>query len=307
MRPWVLRALIMTLLHGVAQTLFVYLASRFAGLSLLWTLLLLGTVVLVGLFWAGAEVVADRIPEEWTWTKASLAAAPGAGLLSWVLLTTLVDASGVAELGPSLVGRASFTFLVVLGSTALGARLGWLALGRQGDARADQDPGADVDEPSDEVPDGASAPMASALTGSAAPPVLPADTTDRVAERRARRQREREPVAEAAPTGRGTPDTRVPFGAGPFAERPTTASPAASTPAPSAPAPGARRGEDGYASPVVAVLPPVTPLPSGVRRPAGTTPTEGGPDTGPDDDEATGTPRAQGSRRRFGLRRPDDD
>ncbi|WP_157647679.1 hypothetical protein [Actinomycetospora chiangmaiensis] len=270
--PWVLRAVIMTVLYGVGQTAFVALSSRFVSLSLLWTLLLLGVLLLVGLVWGGAEVIADRIPPEWTWLKASLVAGPAAGLLTWVLLASFVDATGVEDLGSALVGRASFTILLVLASVTLGARFGWLSLRRADDPRADDDPGADVDLPAEDAPD-----LPATASGEpAAPPVLPGSTTEKVAARRARRGVAPEPVPtspgpqRAEPTRtRRVPDdepTRLPFGTGPFAER------------------------SGSYSPVVAVLPPVTPLPETVR-PA--------PDE-PDEERPSG-------RRRFGLRRPSDD
>ncbi|GAA4824236.1 hypothetical protein GCM10023201_07890 [Actinomycetospora corticicola] len=268
MRPWLLRALVMTVLYGAGQTTFVALSSRFVSLSLLWTLLLLGVLLLVGLVWGGAEVIADRMPPEWTWLKASLAAGPAAGLLTWILLASFVDATGVEDLGAALVGRASFTILLILASVSLGARFGWLSLRRADDPRADDDPGADVDLPAGDAPD---APSTVAGT-SDEPPVLPASTTEKVAARRAG-GRTRQPAA--APTGTRRPQrvpddepTRLPFGTGPFAERP------------------------GAHSPVVAVLPPVTPLPDTVRPAAADEP-----------DEAPERP----SRRRFGLRRPSDD
>ncbi|WP_433798751.1 hypothetical protein [Actinomycetospora sp. CA-084318] len=265
MRPWLLRALVMTVLYGVGQTAFVALSSRYVSLSLVWTLVLLGVLLLVGLVWGGAEVIADRMPPEWTWLKASLATGPAAGLLSWVLLASFVDATGVEDLGSALVGRASFTVLLVLASVSLGARFGWLSLRRADDPRADEDPGADVDLPAVDTPDL----PATASGAPAGPPVLPASTTEKVASRRARRglAPQPAPAAEPARTQRVPDDepTRLPFGTGPFAER------------------------SGSYSPVVAVLPPVTPLPDRVH------PAEDEPAEDPD----------RSSRRRFGLRRPD--
>ncbi|MEJ2870186.1 hypothetical protein WCD74_20620 [Actinomycetospora sp. OC33-EN08] len=276
LNPWVLRALVMTLLHGVAQTAFVALSSRFVSLSLLWTLLLLGGLLLLGLVWGGAEVIADRMPPEWTWLKASLAAGPAAGLLSWILLGLFVDATGVEDLGAALVGRASFTVLLILGSVSLGARFGWMSLRRADDPRADQDPGADVDLPAEDAPDSPS----TAAGEASGPPVLPESTTEKVASRRAQRARRRgEPVPAAAASAPSAPDrqqrgadepTRLPFGTGPFAER------------------------SGTYSPVVAVLPPVTPLPEGVGSSAA------------DDEPAEEADRRPG-RRRFGLKRPDGE
>lgn len=273
MRPWVLRAVVMTVLYGVGQTAFVALSSRYVSLSLLWTLLLLGLLLLVGLVWGGAEVIADRIPPEWTWLKASLAAGPAAGFLTWVLLAAFVDATGVEDLGAALVGRASFTILLILASVTLGSRFGWLSLRRAEDPRADDDPGADVDRPAEDAPDA----PATVAGGGGEPPVLPESTTEKVAARRARRGLAPQPARTPSPEPSGPrprqrvasdEPTRLPFGTGPFAER------------------------SGSSSPVVAVLPPVTPLPETVRRPA---------------DEPAEEPERPSGRRRFGLRRPTDD
>jgi hypothetical protein len=286
----------MTLLYGVGQALFVALSSRFVDTTLTWSILLLGVLLLVGLVWGGAEVIADRVPPEWTWLKASFATGPAAGLLTWILLALFVDAVGVEDLGSALIGRASFTVLLVLASASLGSRLGWLSLRRSGDPRADRDPTADTDEPI------ADADRATTMAGDAgAAPALPSSTADRVAARRARRRQEQAAAGSdsagagaarpsSRPIGgdRGDDPTRIPFGGGPFADPP-------SSPGPSEPA-----ASGTYASPVVAVLPPVTPLPSADE-------TAPGPDDSPDDGEHTGGPRTGASRRRFGLRRPDDD
>ncbi len=303
MRPWVLRALVMTLLYGVGQTAFVALSSRLFDQTLLWTILLLGLLLLVGLVWGGAEVIADRIPPEWTWFKASLATGPAAGLLTWALLALFVDSVGVEDLGGALVGRASFTVLLVLASVSLGSRFGWISLRRSGDPRAERDPGADVDEP---LGEDAGVPTTRAGEPAAAP-VVAASTAERVAARRARRLEEREareagraptpgPSPASAPPApsprrsgsRGDDPTRVPFGGGPFGDPPSWPTPAASPP-------GA-----GYASPVVAVLPPVAPLPSQTDRGSGAGA------SGADDAEADDH-RRSGGRRRFGLRRPAAD
>jgi hypothetical protein len=289
MRPWVPRAVVMTLLYGVGQTGFVALSSRFVDRTLLWSILLLGALLLVGLVWGGAEVITDRVPPEWTWLKASFAAGPAAGLLTWILLAVFVDAVGIEDLSSALIGRASFTVLLILASASLGSRLGWLSLRRSDDPRADQDPSADTDEPGSEEP--------TTLLGSRAPALAPS-TFERVEERRARRLEEQaeglRPATSGAPpssrpaTGadRGDDPIRVPFGSGPFSDQPSSEPETTSS--------------SGYASPVVAVLPSVTPRPEAEEA-------SSHPGNGPDDGEATGSGRVGRSRRRFGLRRPDDE
>jgi hypothetical protein len=146
LRPWVLRAIVLTVVYGVAQAAFVALRSFSPDLMTLWSILLLAVVLAVGILWVGAEVVLDRQPPEWSWFFAALAAAPGAGLLSWILLALFVDDTGVADLGSALVGRASFTALLVLASVGVGSRLGWLSLRRHGEGANDPALDADDDE-----------------------------------------------------------------------------------------------------------------------------------------------------------------
>lgn len=146
LRPWVLRALVLTVVYGVAQAAFVALRSFSPDLMTLWSILLLAVVLAVGIMWVGAEVVLARQPPEWSWFFAALAAAPGAGLLSWILLALFVDDTGVADLWSALVGRASFTALLVLASVGIGSRLGWLSLRRHGEGRNDPALDADDDE-----------------------------------------------------------------------------------------------------------------------------------------------------------------
>jgi hypothetical protein len=295
----------MTLLYGVGQALFVALSSRIVGMTLLWSILLLGVLLLVGLVWGGAEVITDRVPPEWTWLKASFATGPAAGLLTWILLTLFVDAVGVEDLGSALIGRASFTVLLVLASAGLGSRLGWLSLRRSDDPRADRDPGADTDEPIDDA-DRATMQSSTPTGNAGAAPELPSSTAERVAARRARRRREQAAASGDAPASpgarpsrparsgdRGDDPTRVPFGGGPFAAPPSTG-------------PSSEGASGGYSSPVVAVLPPVTPLPPSSETSSGSEDSEhsrGSHDEGED----TGARRPGGSRRRFGLHRPDDD
>jgi hypothetical protein len=144
-RPWVLRTLVLTVVYGVAEALFVALRSSAPDLSSLWSIVLLLVVVAVVIGWVGAEIVLDRRPPEWTWFITALATAPAAGLLSWILLALLVDDTGVADLQAALVGRASFTALLILAAVFVGSRLGWLSLRRHGEGA--DDPMLDTDEP----------------------------------------------------------------------------------------------------------------------------------------------------------------
>ena len=146
LHPWVLRTLVLTVVYGIAEALFVALRSSAPDLSSLWSIVLLLVVVAVVIGWVGAEIVLDRRPPEWTWFITALATAPAAGLLSWILLASFVDDTGVADLQAALVGRASFTALLILAAVFIGSRLGWLSMRRHGEGADDPMLDADDDE-----------------------------------------------------------------------------------------------------------------------------------------------------------------
>ncbi|MDD7964747.1 hypothetical protein [Actinomycetospora lemnae] len=144
LRPWALRALVLTPVLGVAQAAFVALRSWSPDMLRLWSVLLLLAVAAIVIGWVGGEIVLDRRPPEWTWFFAALATAPAAGLLSWILLALFVDETGVADLQSALVGRASFTALLILAAVFVGSRLGWLSMRRHGEGT--DDPMLDADD-----------------------------------------------------------------------------------------------------------------------------------------------------------------
>lgn len=316
LHPWVLRTLVLTVVYGIAEALFVALRSSAPDLTSLWSVVLLLVVVGVVIGWVGAEIVLDRRPPEWTWFITALATAPAAGLLSWILLALFVDDTGVADLQAALVGRASFTALLILAAVFVGSRLGWLSMRRHGEGA--DDPMLDADD--DEVARQAGLERSGASAGSAGD-----DRAAAAARAAARVGVTPSPRAAPGPSvpgvrtpGRRSPE-RVPAAAGPeLAERDrlpeaprlagerrvstvrTTARPAepvaspfgaeASTPA------GERPTSDAPESlepPVVAVL-PAFPMPGGPLDDTGSQAAV------PDQEPAPEQP----SRRKFGLRRP---
>ena len=341
-RPWVLRALVLTVVFGVAQALFVALRSWSPDLLRLWSVLLLVLVLGVVIVWAGAEVVLDRRPPEWSWFGAALAAAPAAGLLSWILLALFVDDTGVADLQAALVGRASFTALLILAGVAVGSRLGWLSLRRHGEGA--DDPALDADDDAvaaqaaidragitpgassaDEERAAAAARAAArvgvrpAAAGATGPSVAGVRTPGRRAPERAGagsgstagpEVAERERMPEAARLAGQRRASRV-RPASPAAATPVSSpfGAEASTPPPSSePTPGTRADEpESLEPPVVAVLPSF-PLPGGpldAETPAGGSAAASGssPEAATSGDEGHD---ARPPRRRFGLRRPRD-
>ena len=312
LHPWVLRTLVLTVVYGVAETLFVALRSSAPDLSSLWSVVLLLVVVAVVIGWVGAEIVLDRRPPEWTWFITALATAPAAGLLSWILLASFVDDTGVADLQAALVGRASFTALLILAAVFIGSRLGWLSMRRHGEGADDPMLDADDDEvarqaglerhgPSADDDRAAAAARAAARVGvTPSPRAAPGPS-----------------VPGVRTPGRRSPE-RVPAAAGPeLAERDrmpeaprlagerrvstvrTTARPAEPVSSPfGAEASAPREGPTSDAPeslepPVVAVL-PAFPMPGGPLDDTGSQPAVPDPEPAPE----------QPSRRKFGLRRP---
>lgn len=312
-RPWVLRTLVLTVVYGLAEALFVALRSSAPDLSSLWSIVLLLVVTAVVIGWVGAEIVLDRRPPEWTWFITALATAPAAGLLSWILLALFVDDTGVADLQAALVGRASFTALLILAAVFIGSRLGWLSMRRHGEGAGDPMLDADDDEVSRQA--GLERSGASAGDDRAA---AAARAAARVGVTPSPRAAPGPSVPGVRTPGRRSPE-RVPAAAGPeLAERDrmpeaprlagerrvstvrTTARPAEPVSSPfgaeaSAPA-GERPASDAPESlepPVVAVL-PAFPMPGGPLDDTGSQ------SAVPDHEPAPDQP----SRRKFGLRRP---
>ncbi|MDD7937591.1 hypothetical protein PHK61_04050 [Actinomycetospora lutea] len=315
-RPWVLRALVLTAVYGVAQALFVALRSWSPDLMGLWSIVLLLVVVAVVIGWVGAEIVLDRRPPEWTWFLAALVTAPAAGLLSWILLALLVDGTGVADLQAALFGRASFTALLVLASVFVGNRLGWLSMRRHGEGAGDPMLDADDDEVAREVAEerAPSAARAAARVGVVVPARVVPAAEPAVAGVRTPRRRSPERVPETVPGG--GPEVaereRMPEASRLAGHRrASTVRPAAPPPEPvsspfgtdTSPEPAGDVPES-LEPPVVAVL-PAFPRPGGPLDPTGSQPAVDPDALGEPDVAAPGDQEPErGPRRKFGLRRP---
>ncbi|GAA4859631.1 hypothetical protein [Actinomycetospora straminea] len=226
LRPWALRALVLTPVFGVAQAAFVALRSWSPDMLRLWSVLLLLVVAAIVIAWVGAEIVLDRRPPEWTWFFAALATAPSAGLLSWILLALFVDDTGVADLQSALVGRASFTALLILAAVFVGSRLGWLSMRRHGEGADDPMLDADDDavaaqaalDRADVMPDprAPSAARAAARVGVVPTTARPAEPAVAGVRTPRRRSPERVPAGvEVAGSGAGGPGVGGPGVAGP--------------------------------------------------------------------------------------------
>lgn len=304
------------MVFGVAETLFVALRSWSPDLLQLWSVLLLVVVVAVVIGWVGAEIVLDRRPPEWTWFITALATAPAAGLLSWILLALLVDGTGVADLQAALVGRASFTALLILAAVFVGSRLGWLSLRRHGEGADDPMLDADDEELERELSRdrgderAPSAARAAARVGVVPTGVAPAaDPAIAGVRTPRRRSEERSPSGPEIAERERMPE--APRLAG--QRRASTVRPAALEPAPDpAPEPASSpfgatpdtpSGDrpESLEPPVVAVL-PAFPRPGGPLDATGSQPAV---DDSPDSPSASAPEEPErGSRRKFGLRRP---
>lgn len=318
---WVLRAVVLTIVYGVAEALFVALRSWSPDLLQVWSIVLLLAVVAVVIGWVGAEIVLDRRPPEWTWFIAALVTGPAAGLLSWILLALFVDGTGVADLQAALVGRAAFTALLILAAVLVGNRLGWLSLRRHGEGDGDPMLDADDDEVAREVADerAPSAARAAARVGvmpaRAAPAADPAVAGVRTPRRRSpQRAPDAGDEPEAGPGAGPEVAERERMPEAPRLAGQRRASTVRASPAPSSPFGGddsapspADDTPESLEPPVVAVL-PAFPRPGGPLDPTGSQPV-----VDPDAVGQAGEPESprepqpesdRGPRRKFGLRRP---
>lgn len=125
MRAWLVRGLVMAVVHAVVQTVVAALRAGHPDWALLRPLSL-GLLVGVAVFWAGVDGWQRRPDHGLVWFKAALVAGPVAGVLGVIGQGLLVDNTGVESLGAAITGGAAFTALLVVVPAGLGLALGRL-------------------------------------------------------------------------------------------------------------------------------------------------------------------------------------
>ncbi|HEY2723608.1 MAG TPA: hypothetical protein VGI84_02870 [Pseudonocardiaceae bacterium] len=123
MQPWITRALAMTVVHTVAQTVVVAVRWAHPEWSVAIRSVALAVLVAVAMLWGAIDGWRRADGTTRTWCIAALVTGPAAGVLGLVAQAALVDATGPEELGGALAGGA-FTALLVLVPALVGVAVG---------------------------------------------------------------------------------------------------------------------------------------------------------------------------------------
>ncbi|PRX46085.1 hypothetical protein B0I33_108232 [Prauserella shujinwangii] len=142
MPSWVLRALVLALLHAAAVVARAKIAVVHPTDSSVTEAVLLAMLVGVAALWGALDGWSRLADAGRTWFIAALVAGPVAGVLSVVGRGMFVDQTGVSALGAALTGGAAFTALLVLVPAGLGLAVG----GRIGTPRGSEPSAEDAQE-----------------------------------------------------------------------------------------------------------------------------------------------------------------
>jgi hypothetical protein len=147
MRTWLLRGLVMAVVHAAAETARADFGVHHPTSRTVFEALALGVLAGVAAVWGAVDRWRDVEDAGRAWLIASLIAGWGAAVLGVIGKSAFVDQTGVADLGGALTGGAAFTALLVLIPAAIGLGAGhWITSSRP----VATDDEADEDEEEDE-------------------------------------------------------------------------------------------------------------------------------------------------------------
>ncbi|WP_410640060.1 B-4DMT family transporter [Amycolatopsis sp. lyj-346] len=124
MSTWVIRGLVMAVLHGVALTLLAKYAVYHPTEQTLAVSLTLAVLVGAAALWAALDAWRGVPDGGRAWFIAALVAGVVSGILYVIGRAVFVDQTGVSELGGALTGGAAFSALLVLVPAGLGLFVG---------------------------------------------------------------------------------------------------------------------------------------------------------------------------------------
>ncbi|MGX7829251.1 B-4DMT family transporter [Actinokineospora sp. 24-640] len=124
MRTWLVRGLVMAVVHAAAAVLVALLrAGDPTGQSTV-AALVLGVLTGTAAVWAAVDAWKDVPDRGRAWVIACLIAGWGSAVLAVLGRALFVDETGASALGSALTGGAAFTALLVLVPAALGLLVG---------------------------------------------------------------------------------------------------------------------------------------------------------------------------------------
>lgn len=154
MRTWLLRGVVMAVVHAAAETVRADFGVHHPTSRTLFEALALGLLVGVAAVWGAVDRWREVEDAGRAWLIASLVAGWGAAVLGVIGKSVFVDQTGVADLGGALTGGAAFTALLVLIPAAIGLAAGhWIRSSRpaeDSDEGIEEDTDEDAEEDEDE-------------------------------------------------------------------------------------------------------------------------------------------------------------
>lgn len=148
MGTWLLRGVVMAVVHAAAETVRADFGVHNPTSRTMFEALVLGVLAGVAAVWAAVDRWRGVPDAGRAWLIASLVAGWGAGILGVVGKSIFVDQSGVADLGSALTGGAAFTALLVLVPAAIGLGAGlWIRSSRTERPAEDDEEDEEEDEP----------------------------------------------------------------------------------------------------------------------------------------------------------------
>lgn len=131
MRTWLLRGVVMAVVHAVAETVRADFGVQHPTSRTVFEAAALGLLAGVAAVWGAIDRWRDVEDAGRSWLIASLIAGWGAAVLGVIGKSAFVDQTGVADLGGALTGGAAFTALLVLVPAAIGLAAGhWISSSR---------------------------------------------------------------------------------------------------------------------------------------------------------------------------------
>lgn len=140
MRTWLLRGIVLAVVHAAAETVRTDFGVHHPTSRTVFEAVMLGVLVGVAAVW-GAIDSWKGVPERGkVWLIAALVAGWGAAVLGLVGKSIFVDQTGVADLGGALSGGAAFTALLVVVPACVGFLAGrWARVPSRARTDADAD------------------------------------------------------------------------------------------------------------------------------------------------------------------------